>query len=207
MPQQPVTASTIIFRLSGDALRQVSRWQQTLDFQAMSYHFETTGFVPVVWTKDDPMLIGLKELPGPGQAIPWYGETGDGYHFDFRPEKSGCWLRVQNNAGGHQRWYPDPFPPLELHTADPIQIITEPVDQNWPGPNWAWWLDELGNQIEEILFAIDAQLCRKLVEWGWTADQAGSYEYRFIPTTVGCPIIVKNIITGQEIDLTEDVCW
>ena len=36
---------------------------------------------------------------------------------------------------------------------------------------------------------------------------AENYEYRFIPSSEGCEILVKVLASGEVHHLTRDVCW
>ena len=201
--------SRIIFQLSGQSLQQVIEWQQALDLKVMQYQIETNGSTLVVRhkQKDIRPLQPIVELPKPGEAIPWYGDIGDVYSYCFQPEAAGCFLRVVNSAGGRVLWHPDPFPPLELHLLHPVQVEKELSRPRWFGLDWGWWYNWPENQVDELRFEIDQKFCQDLVEWGWDDRRVENYEYQFIPTSVGCEILVRDIATGEEIHLTRDVCW
>jgi hypothetical protein len=151
----------------------------------------------------------LLEVPKPGEALPYYGEVGAAYHFTFRPYEHSCRLKVENICAGMAWFYPpDKFPPLELDVPEPIQIEADTSGTTWHGLNWGWWYHPKGEFVlDEITFVIDGEMYDKLMEWEWDRGRADTYEYQFIPSSVGCEIFVRDTITGEEGHLTKDVCW
>ncbi len=209
METEHTTFSRIIFQLSGPSLAQVIQWQQARDLGVIQHQLETKGAVMTI--RYGPThyrgLQPCRELPHPGEAVPYYGEIGDAYSFRFQPEAGGCYLRVVNGAGGKVFWHPEPFSPLELHLPHPIQIDQGPPGPRWLGLEWPWWHNWPNNQVDELRFEIDHKYCRRLLEWGWDARRPENYEYCFFPTSVGCEILVKDLASGEENHLTRDVCW
>lgn len=205
------TPHTLIFRVTGDSMAAVIRWQQATDLRIMRYQIEQRGRVLTVRSTRVPDHLGpLFELLPPGEALPWYGEFGGGYSFEFQPHAGGAHLRVVNEAGGHERFYPEPLPPLEFEIPTTLEIRTEPEgrDQLLYTTQWGWWYNGWAEYRRDgLIFVIDADFCRRLVEWGWEVSRPDEYIYRFIPLSVGCEIFYYDIRRSLSYHLTHDVCW
>jgi hypothetical protein len=205
------TPHTLIFRVTGDSLAEVIRWQQATDLFIMRYLIEQGGSAPVIRSAISPDHIGVLSEPlPPGEALPWYGTFGGGYSFEFRPQAGGAHLRAVNEAGGHELFYPEPLPPLELDIPTPLEIRTEPEEsgQLWYTSEWGWWYNGWADRRRDGLrFVIEPEFCRRLVESGWDVTRPDVYTYRFIPLSVGCEIFYHDIRRGLSYHLTNDVCW
>ncbi|MCG3210956.1 MAG: hypothetical protein FOGNACKC_04592 [Anaerolineae bacterium] len=152
----------------------------------------------------------LPELLPPGEALPYYGEFGGGYTFEFQPHASGAHLQVVNEAGGHPRFYPEPLPPLELDIPTSIEIQSAPAerDPHLYTSEWGWWYNGWAEHRRDgLLFVIKPEFYQRMVEWGWDASRPAEYRYRFIPLSVGCEIFYHDIRRGFSYHLTNDVCW
>lgn len=68
---------------------------------------------------------------------------------------------------------------------------------------------EFDASIEYMRFSIDELSYPRLVAWEhWKTEQARTsrYHYRFVPTTIGCVIVVYDSESDNEIDLTDWGC-
>jgi hypothetical protein len=189
----------------------VIRWQQEMDLQIIRYQIEEKGGVFVLRSTRMPgHSDSLTEPLPPGEALPWYGEFGGGYTFEFQPHANGAHLKVVNEAGGHERFYPEPFPPLEIEIPTTIEIRAEPEENEEPlyTSDWGWWFNGWADKRRDgLIFVIDAKFCQRLVEWEWDSTRPFDYKYRFIPLSVGCEIFYHDIKRGYDYHLTNDVCW
>ena len=135
IPRYEFVPHRIVFRLAGDELREVIKWQQMMDLAVMRHQIETHGAAIVVRNKQSETphrpFQRLTSLPEPGEAIPWYGDCGSlGYSFSFNAHgnfafpEDGSTLRVVNESGGcgHRLFPPKKPPPLELDVPDRIMI-------------------------------------------------------------------------------------
>jgi hypothetical protein len=147
-------------------------------------------------------------MPKPGEVIPWYGEVCGAYVFTFRPGENGCKLKVENICAGMPLFYSGQIPPLELDIPEPIQIEADIPETPLYDPGWGWWFHPRVEFVHgEIPFVIDSEMYARLMQWGWDRARADTYEYRFGTSSVGATILIRDTITGEEEDLTKDVCW
>jgi hypothetical protein len=54
---------------------------------------------------------------------------------------------------------------------------------------------------------IDGDTYANMLAVGWQQPRARQYRYEFIPTQVGCAILIHRISTGEIFDLTKDFDW
>lgn len=70
-------------------------------------------------------------------------------------------------------------------------------------------ITEFDASIEYMVFSVNELSYQWLVAWEyWEAQQAynSRYYYRFVPTTIGCFVVVYDSESGSEIDLTDWGC-
>jgi hypothetical protein len=147
-------------------------------------------------------------MPKPGEVIPWYGEVGGAYVFTFRPGKNGCKLKVENICAGMPLFYSGQIPPLELDIPEPIRIEADPQEAPLYGRDWGWSFHPRVESVPgEIPFVISSEFYARMLQWRWDRARADTYEYRFWTSSVGTAILIRDTITGEEEDLTKDVCW
>lgn len=200
--------SRIVFWLSGESLRRVISWQQDVDLQVIRYQLEARGHSLVIRAGELPCFASLTEMPEPGEVIPWYGDTCDVYVFTFRPGEDGCKLKVENVCGRIPMIYGSHIPPLELDIPEPIRIEADPPETPLYGPDWGWWFQPGVESVPgEIPFVINSDFYARMLQWGWDRARADTYEYRFWTSSVGASILVRDTLSGEEEDLTKDVCW
>jgi hypothetical protein len=198
----------IVFWLSGESLRRVIHWQQDTDLEVIRYQIETRGHALIIRDGELPFFGDLSEMPKPGEVTPWYGEVCAAYVFAFRPGENGCRLKVENMCAGMPLIYVGQIPPLELDIPEPIRIEADTPEPPLHGNDWGWWFQpRVGSVPREIPFVIQSDFYARLLQWGWDRARADSYEYRFWTSSVGTAILIRDTITGEEEDLTKDVCW
>ena len=60
---------------------------------------------------------------------------------------------------------------------------------------------------KDFRFFIDGEIYANLLATGWSKETVQAYQYKFIPTSVGCQIIIRHIASTQTFDLTENIEW
>ena len=60
---------------------------------------------------------------------------------------------------------------------------------------------------EELTFVLNSEMYSKLEALGWDRDRWQTYEYGFIPLSVGCEMYVRDTLSDVEEHLTKDACW
>jgi hypothetical protein len=99
-------------------------------------------------------------------------------------------------------------PPLELDIPEKIQIEVNNPETPLYGPDWGWWVQPRMEFVpDEIPFVTDGEMYARLMQWRWDRGRADTYAYRFWTSSVGTAILIRDTITGEEGDLTKDVCW
>ena len=75
------------------------------------------------------------------------------------------------------------------------------------------WIKEQNNKAIEKQKANPPNINEQLLQEMWnsgfpyTGAVGGDLEYTFTPTSIGVIAVVKHIITGEELDLTEYNLW
>ena len=206
MPSE--TSSQIRFPLSGPPLRQVILWQQQVDLEVIGYQIETRGKAVCIIHEGRTRPHFPEQVPPPGQSIPWYGEIGRAYRFTFRPTDEGYNLQVEMIKAGRERFYAEDIVPLELTAPEKISIEPATSDRLWWGFNWGWWCGPAGKTtVDELIFVLNSEMYSKLEAWGWDRGRWMTYDYAFIPLSVGCEMYVRDTLTGAQEHLTKDICW
>jgi hypothetical protein len=206
MPDE--TSSQIRFPLTGPPLRQVILWQREVDLLVIRHQIETRGSAVAVIYEGKTRLHSLKQVPPLGQSIPWYGDFGGGYKFTFRPIDEGYRLKVEMTLAGHEFFCDDAIAPLELAVSEKVSIEPATGDRLWWGFDWGWWCSTAGETtIEELTFVLNSEMYSKMEAWGWDRGRWQTYEYGFIPLSVGCEMYVRDTLSNVEEHLTKDVCW
>ena len=201
-------SNRLVFRVSGRPLQRLATRQRAADLEVIRHQIETHGHSLVVRYKESPMVQRLAEVPGAGEALPWYGTVGAAYLYTFRPHENGSKLKVEYRLGGFDLVYPGEFPPQELDIPEGVRIEPDTPEAPLYDPDWGWWFHPRGDfELDQIEFVIAGEMIEILVAWGWDGERTDAYEYRFIPMSVGCEIFVRDAITGEEEHLTKDVCW
>ena len=146
----------IRFRLAGPALDQVIHWQRETDRRVIGYQIETRGSAVAVMYEGKIQLHSIKQVPPPGQSIPWYGDDGSSYQFTFRPTDEGYRLRVEMTLAGREFFFADAIAPLELTVPELIRIEPATDDQLWWGMDWGWWCGPAGgSEVEALTFILN----------------------------------------------------
>ena len=210
MDMPPMTQA-ILFTIPPTAVAVYRTWRAETDLAYLHAQLTLQGWMLVVRLGEEKRLRRIETMPALGEAEPHYGDIGGGFHFHFRPSRSGCTLTVEPPASPGVIFVPIPdsfhvpsITPLEL-SIDPVSLLAQPVDTAPFGGYDV--LDEHPNAPTlPWRFGLTGPTLARLLAWGWDATVPAAYTYTFQPTNVGCFVHV-SANHGGVIDLTEDVCW
>jgi hypothetical protein len=216
----------LAFHIAGEAYRQVLRYRQEMDLRIIQDHLNRKGSAVVSRLKGEDMLGQIHEVPGLGEAVPWYGDFSTGYKFSVQPLEQNCRLRVENTsvpteaAGLRER------PALDLNLPDCLRWSTfEEAElallarydaqtsalvrgihqgRGLPNAGFAFQDDEAG---EEIVLRVTPDLLPILENWEFFGSPLSEYEFSFEPLTVGTQVWVRHLGSGNQIDLTGGIDW
>lgn len=143
----------------------------------------------------------LNEVPKQaGTATPYYGTTGGAHHFIFNVQEDDTILRIRHRLGAQLK-----IKPYETPLGARVRFESHPEATN------QWFMNRLEtlieNRSEDFRFYIDGEIYANLVAIGWKKENIQDYQYKFIPTTVGCIIVVRHIASTQTFDLTGNIDW
>ena len=159
------------------------------------------GVITVIQYQGKYGFHRINEVPKlAGTATPYYGTTGGVYNFIFNVTDDDTALRIRHSLGSNFKLKPYE---TALGTHPQFESHSEPTDH--------WFLNRLETIIEkrekDFRFYIDGEIYANLLAIGWKKENIQDYQYKFIPTSVGCQIIVRHIASTQTFDLTENIEW
>lgn len=186
---------SICFEIHGDAYWQMTAWQQSVDMEILRYQLETRGHAMVTRLKGVDGLQRVGELPGLGEAVPYYGTYGGAYRYIFHPSQKSCDLEVFNQMGGFAYFYPTRIEPLQIRLFDSMDFQFPYEGRTAALVNSQLPIDENNPQTGILRFQITASLYRKLMEWTWIGQPWSAYNFVFVPTTGAClaHVIVREV--------------
>ena len=196
------------FHISGDNYEKVCQYRFEMDLRVIRNQIERRGHAILIWFRGEPGFSTVSEIPGIGEAVPWYGTAGTGYHYIVRPMGEGCLLRVENIASGVPLICTEPLPPLELHLPEATRrVLTE--SKRTPFSILGGGDDAFDENVElrEIVLQISKDDFSHLEKWSHWGKELSEYEFTFSPLKVGTPVMVKDIASDELVDLTKDVNW
>ena len=176
--------AVLTFRLVGDTYISVKNWEEMIDSRVVDHQL-TTGQTWRGSPISEKLLKVMHLAREQGARIPpLYGMTQGAYRYEFRFTPEGLLLHCLNSE-----------------TRDTLEFAEHtPVIQS---------IIEFDASIEYMGFSIDELSYQRLVAWEyWEIDQActSRYYYRFVPTTIGCVIVVYDSKSNSDIDLTDWGC-
>ncbi|NOK59578.1 MAG: hypothetical protein GFH27_549285n102 [Chloroflexi bacterium AL-W] len=176
--------TALAFCLVGDTYISVKNREEMIDSRVLDHQL-TTGQTWRGSPISEKLLKVMHLAHEQGARIPpLYGMIQGAYRYEFRFTPEGLLLHCLNGETGDT---------LELAEHAPvIQPITE-----------------FDASIEYMVFSVNELSYQWLVAWEyWEAQQAynSRYYYRFVPTTIGCFVVVYDSESGSEIDLTDWGC-
>jgi hypothetical protein len=93
------TGSELIFRISGDAHRQLVEWQRSVDKKVVDQELET-GRSPRGRALEEIVLEAMRTTADQGEAVPYYGAIQGAYVYRFVPTTMGLIVKVENTESG-----------------------------------------------------------------------------------------------------------
>lgn len=199
----------ITFRVPYSITQAVIAWQQMVSWHIVTYQINTFGFSRIVRYMDHKRFTKLDKIPEFGTAEPYYGMVGGGYRYSFQPDSDGnCLLTITSSADKQQpRLYDKPMPPLKLWV--PNCMALRPVDAAFTlfSPHVISEHTVTEASVDEMQFWIHMDWMPRLLQRGWTEETAVSFQYTFVPHSVGCEIFVSQSDSDEEYHLTEGANW
>jgi len=187
-------------------------WRHDIDLQLIQFQLDHGGEALVIMFVPEYGMHRITELPSPGTARPHASSFGGGYEYCFLYSSTGWTLRVTNTTQRSFRFeHLTPIPPLLIEDTAEVRVGLRPSE----GVRWtsASGLQDDSDSIPidrtatEARFTIDGEMYERLLAEGWTPEKMTAYEYRFIPLSVGCEIMVEHPASGTKNHLTKDVGW
>ena len=83
MNTKSMTGIGLLFCFSGDAYRQVSAWQMSVNQEILRHQVMTRGEALVLTSTGKPVKI--TRVPSIGEYQPYYGKLGAAYRYSFHP--------------------------------------------------------------------------------------------------------------------------
>jgi hypothetical protein len=185
-------AEKMVFTIPAAVAAKIQRWKLHADQAWLREQLDEYGEVMVVRLGDTFGLHTITELPEPGVATPFYGDFGGGFPYVFAASKNSWLLRVDA---------PVAVAPFTVELDDLAGLeeaskaeVAEGILYDQPDSgNWC--------------FGIAGEFLTRLRDWGWDKGVLRAYRYTFVPLSVGCIARVTDEVSGEMIDLTEDVQW
>jgi len=192
----PIANEMLYFDIPAAQVNDIAAWILLADEAWLGYQIETQGSALVIRYYGQRGFQRLTELPQEaGVAEPFYGTTGGAYHFIFTIQQNKTALRVEHvNAGQFN------LKPYE------VVLNSLPKFETHAKPSAYWNSNSLDGLIHNRKYNysmfIDGEMYVNMLAAGWQKETAHVYSYEFIPTTVGCRIIIYNLLNAQSTDLT-----
>lgn len=189
------------FHIPAAKVNDIAEWILLSDEAYMQSEINKRGVTTAIKYQGKVGFHRINEVPKErGMATPYYGTFGGVYNFIFNVEEDDTLLRIRHSLGNQFK-----LKPYEITLGSQIQFESHTEASNH------WFSNRLETIIEErqhdYRFFIDGEIYTNLLATGWQKEQAHEYQYKFIPTTVGCRIIIRHIASAEIFDLTENIEW
>ena len=196
-----ISYETLHFLIPANKVNDIAAWILKSDEAYMQNEINKHGVTTAIKYQGKVGFHRLNEVPKEaGMATPYYGTTGGAYNFIFNVTEDDTTLRIRHAMGSNFKLKPYE---TSLGTQPQFESHSESTD--------LWFLNRLETIIEnptkDFRFYIDGEIYANLLAVGWQKENLQDYQYKFIPTTVGCRIIVRHITSKQTFDLTENIEW
>lgn len=196
-----VNYESLHFYIPAAIVNKIAAWVLISDDAYMQSEINKHGVTTAIKYQGKVGFHRLNEVPKPaGTATPYYGTTGGVYNFIFNVQEDDTLLRIRHSLGNQFK-----LKPYETVLGSHIQFERHSEASN------RWFSNRLETIIEErekdFRFFIDGEIYANLLATGWSKETVQAYQYKFIPTTVGCHIIIRNIASAEIFDLTEKIDW
>jgi hypothetical protein len=201
MLSHPISHELLYFLVPAEKVNEIATWIIQSDEAYLQDELNKHGVATVIRYQGKFGFQRIVELPKiAGTAIPYYGTTGGAHHFIFNVQEDETTLRVRHALGKRLK-----LKPYETTLGTHPQFERQAEASNHWFTNRSETLIE--NREKEFRFYIDGEIYANLLAIGWQKERIHEYQYKFIPTSVGCHIIIRNIASAQTFDLTEDIEW
>jgi len=192
---------SLYFHIPAAKVNDIAEWVLHSDEAYMQDEINKHGVTTVIQYQGKLGFQRINEVPKQaGTATPYYGTTGGAYQFIFNPQEDDTTLRIRHTLGNRLKLKP-------YETA----LGTRAQFESQPEPTDHWFMNRLETLIEnrekDFNFYIDGEIHANLLATGWQKENIQDYQYKFIPTSVGCQIIIRHIASTQTFDLTKNIEW
>jgi hypothetical protein len=207
-----MTKPALIAQITGEAYHHMLDWRNEVDLTLIQAELDNTGEALVITLEPDFGMEVVTTLPAPGTARPHSSPFGGGFEYCFFHTPAGWMLKVTNTTQRSFRFeHITPIPPLVIDDSSGVNVALQPAEDMW------WDIvcglqDDSGDMpidrtAAAAQFSIKGEMYERLLNWGWTPEQLTTYQYSFLPLSVGCEVMVDHPGSGRRNHLTEDVCW
>jgi hypothetical protein len=93
------TDGQMVFRISGEAHRQLVEWQRSVDEKVVHQELET-GRSPRGRPLEEIVLEAMRTAGKQGEAVPYYGAIQGAYVYRFVPTTMGLIVKIENTETG-----------------------------------------------------------------------------------------------------------
>jgi hypothetical protein len=122
MPDNSFT-ECLIAQVTGEAYHALMEWRDETDLQVLRTQIARRGKARVVRLGKEHVFTDITELPGPGEAEPFYGTFGGGYEYWFLHGPAGWMLRAENCAHRSIRFgLTEPIPPILIDDSTAVRV-------------------------------------------------------------------------------------
>ncbi|MBK6792639.1 MAG: hypothetical protein IPG80_08845 [Anaerolineales bacterium] len=196
-----VSYESLHFHIPAATVNKIAAWILLSDDAYMQSEINKHGVTTAIKYQGKVGFHRLNEVPKQtGMATPYYGTIGGVYNFIFNVQEDDTTLRIRHSLGNQFK-----LKPYETALGTHIQFEEHSEASN------RWFSNRLETIIEEhekdFRFYIDGEIYANLLAIGWQKERIQEYQYKFIPTTVGCRIIIRHIASTRTFDLTENIDW
>jgi len=196
-----ISYESLHFNIPATKVNDIAAWVLLSDEAYMQNEINKHGVTTVIKYQGKVGFHRINEVPKQaGTATPYYGTTGGAYNFIFNVIDDDTTLRIRHALGSQLKLKPYE---TALGTQHQFESQAEATDR--------WFMNRLETIIEnrekDFRFYIDGEIYANLLATGWKKENVQDYNYKFIPTSVGCQIIIRHIATSQTYNLTENIEW
>ena len=186
-----------------DSLR-VQEWIYEIDWQILSKQFEKRKSVLAFDMQPPdggifPRFHRLDKLPTErGRFRPHYGDFGGGFEYLFRSHPEGTKLLARSTV---LKVYRESLEPFEIVLPNPTQ--TQALAKGYGIIS----VNDSRFAKGENYFGFFGDFFKIFHAWEWYSEDTEPFEFRFLPSSVGCFASVFHLESGALLDLTKDVQW
>lgn len=195
----------ILINLNPEDSAYLINWVHEIDWRIIAAQIERKGTATVFYkTPGDsfPSFHQLNELPEErGLYRPHYGDTGGGFEYVFRAMPEGT--QVSGYSQG-AKFYRIEASPLEIVL--PLQIESQVPEELQKGYGILAPHDNAFNAGGNP-FGFYGDFFSIFHNWQWYSEDIETFEFSFVPTSIGCLVRILHVESGETLNLTKDVNW